>query len=194
MPRARWTGDDEVHVAGDRRASVDGRSSNVVTGDADTTVRGSNSVRVDGDFLHNTRGGQVAEIGEGRLVVVRGDETLSVSGSRNLSVGSTSEPSTSSVFVHGSHTVGTSESLALIADQNVSLASGDSRITLTPEGITMTAPSIRIRADELVLVGDGPSLTLTSEAELLGSRIALLAESATSSSRTTPTSAAQRCG
>jgi type VI secretion system secreted protein VgrG len=192
--------DLEEVVVNDHRVTVSGRQSISVSGSRQDTVSGSQTSITSGDHRAVTLGSRIdqvagthrAEIGGGRSVVVyglsthtvkgdsietvEGEANLRVQGSFTMEVGTADDARTTSVFTWGDHAIGSAAALRLRGENGLVLSSGDSRIELTPKGITLTAPKVSIVATDAVTVqGDGPRLRLDKEAEMVAESVRIYA-------------------
>ncbi len=62
-------------------------------------------------------------------------------------------------------------------DVRIAVCSGDNEILVTPEGITLRGKQIRIEAlEKLDLVGNGPSMSLGEEAEIVAKKVRIYGE------------------
>ncbi|WP_049949739.1 type VI secretion system tip protein TssI/VgrG [Sorangium cellulosum] len=192
--------DLEEVVANDHRLNVTGQQAIVVGGSRQETVSGSQTQITSGDRRMVTLGSQIdqvagtqrEEIGGGRSVVVYGVDTqtvkgsslqtvegeanLRVQGSFSLEVGTEEDPRTVEAFAWGDYAVGSANVLRLRGEGGLVLCAGESRIELTPKGITLKAPKVSIAGIESVDVqGDGPRLRLNKEAEMVAETVRIYA-------------------
>lgn len=192
--------DLEEMVAHDHRMTVSRQQTITVGGSRQDTVSGSQVGLTFGDRRVVTMGSQIEqvagtrrdEIGGGRSVVVHGLDTrtvkgtsletvhgeanLRVQGSLSVQVGTEEEPGTAESFAWGDYAVGTASVLRLRGENGLVLCAGDSRIEITPKGITLKGTKISIAGVESVdMQGDGPRLRLDKEAEMVSDKIRLYA-------------------
>ncbi|WP_438015111.1 type VI secretion system tip protein TssI/VgrG [Sorangium sp. So ce315] len=192
--------DLEEVVANDHRLNVAGQQAIVVGGSRQETVSGSQTQVTSGDRRVVTLGSRVdqvagtqrEEVGGGRSVVVYGIDThtvkgsslqtvegeanLRVQGSFSLEVGTEEDPRTVEAFSWGDYAVGSASVLRLRGEGGLVLSAGESRIELTPKGITLKAPKVSIAGIESVSVqGDGPRLRLDKEAEVVAETVRIYA-------------------
>jgi len=192
--------DLEEVVANDHRVTVSGQQAVTVSGSRQETVSGSHTLLTSGDRrvvtlgsrIDQVAGTQREEIGGGRSVVVYGADTqtvkgssvqtvtgeanLRVEGSFSTEVGTEEEPGTVEAFAWGDYAVGSAKVLRLRGEGGLVLVAGDSRIELTPKGITLKAPKVSIVGIESVAVqGDGPRLRLEKEAEVVAETVRIYA-------------------
>ncbi|MGK4000638.1 type VI secretion system tip protein TssI/VgrG [Sorangium sp. So ce1024] len=192
--------DLEEVVANDHRLNVTGQQAIVVGGSRQETVSGSQTQITSGDrrvvtlgsHIDQIAGTQREEIGGGRSVLVYGVDTqtvkgsslqtvegeanLRVQGSFSLEVGTEEDPRTVEAFAWGDYAVGSASVLRLRGEGGLVLCAGESRIELTPKGITLRAPKVSIAGIESVNVqGDGPRLRLDKEAEMVAETIRIYA-------------------
>ena len=156
----RVTGAETRSVGMDQRSTVEGEQQLHVGGAKTETIAGSSRLGVHGVVMHN-----------------RGNHAEIIEGYASTSVGSGEAPAGLSIKVHGNESHDVSESLTLRADTRLLLECGDSSITITPDGVRIDAKTIVIKAREkLILLGDGPGIELSTEADILADTIKLFSK------------------
>jgi type VI secretion system secreted protein VgrG len=174
-------------VGGSRSSSVAVRSFERVGENARLEVAGERSTRIDGaDRLEVgarldvdvTGDHKVSVAGEMGTTVLLG-HTLEVRGSHAVVVGTEGEDAQSNQYVYGSASIGAKEQITLRADQGIVLVCGDTRIELSADKITLTAPTIEITPSKSLTCAtkDGPTVTLGSDVEILTKSFHLFTES-----------------
>jgi type VI secretion system secreted protein VgrG len=176
--RAEVGGDEELHVGGARRVQVEGNAAEIVAG-ATLLQASARVVRVGGDDIRH----------------VDGDAAVKVGGSFRLAAG-TSEVEDAVIQASGEAKLVGARAIRLRSPGTIELATGDSTLTLTPDGITVRAKqitfegtegiklvrgtssvtiedAIEVASDTVKLTAQAASLTLNQNAELLGTQIKL---------------------
>ena len=90
---------------------------------------------------------------------VGGNSHTFVADSYDLSVGeSCNDDVQATIAVHGDMKLLATENLVVRADKTLSLTCGESRLTLTPDGITISAKKIRILGDDEIFLDAGAAV------------------------------------
>jgi type VI secretion system secreted protein VgrG len=176
--RAEVGGDEELHVGGARRVQVEGNAAEIVAG-ATLLQASARAVRVGGDDVRH----------------VEGDAAIKVGRALRIAVG-TSEVEDAVIQASGESKLVGARAIRLRSPGVIELATGDSTLTMTPDGITVRAKqitfegtegitlvrgtssvkiedAIEIQSDTVKLTAQAASLTLNQNAELLGTQIKL---------------------
>lgn len=193
----------EVHEAFevDQHQAIGGSSHLTVTGMQQWTVMGQAQQRYEAGLSLQVRGASASHVrGDARRHVsgeqlehVEGAAIQRVEGSAVTVVGTAREPAGQTLHVHGPSAT-QAQRIVLSAEEGIDLRCGDATLSLTPGGIVLRAPEVRIEAeklealseeakleadairiagDSLVLLGSGSSLCLSDNAKLDGARVQL---------------------
>jgi type VI secretion system secreted protein VgrG len=106
---------------------------------------------------------------------VEGETNLRIHGSFTSEIGAEDDRRAVDTFVWGDGVLGASDGLRLRGDGSLILASGESRIELTPKGIVLHAPQITLGGLSVTVRGDGPALRLDKEAEITADAVRVYA-------------------
>jgi type VI secretion system secreted protein VgrG len=197
-------GDEREIVRGDRNATVDGSEAHVVEGDLAATVgghrtetvRGSRSGRVEGNAKDVVEGLEQRTVGGSAFLTARGNYQLMVAGTSGTVVGTEDKPGESHTAVWGKSACYASEEILIQSAKTIVLQCGESRVTLTPDQVTIEGKAIvvdghesasifgkkpvmrltdavTIASDKITLTAQGASLALDSDATLLGAQVKL---------------------
>ena len=183
--------DHEESVTRDQRIQVGGQRIVEVGGSVSERVTGDRTLRTVGSVLEQTVGRRTEEVAEGvrqvvgvsRSATIHGEDRLDVRGASittvakatavaargglRVEVGSEAEKSAAEAVSWGPFTLTTADRLELHADRAIALVVGDTRVELTPEGLTFSASKITLAAAKgLVAKGDGPTLSLGKDVSL----------------------------
>jgi type VI secretion system secreted protein VgrG len=160
---ARIGGTDTTTVTGNRAETVTGNLTATVAQNRETTVLGTSTEVVTG---------RSAE-------VFLQSYLLKVAGNYTAVVGDEKGPSSAALFAHGSFNLGTHDMLTLVAQKGLVLECGDSRITISPDSIKITAKELVLSGSEAAsFMGKGPALHLTDDAELVSKKVRIYSEKA----------------
>ena len=170
-----------VTVASHHQMTVGGVSRTTVAG-ASVSHFGSAELAVTGSYEERVHGHKKTELANGAELRVSGAYLQAVTGDRRDTVkGTWTCEATRHVMTIGdsdgkghaeTHIRGTSifhaDGRAVIeSHEAIVLSCGDSRIEIAPNGVTIRAPSIHLKArDSLTAEGSGPALKLTDRAEM----------------------------
>ena len=158
-----------VRVDGDQSVAVGGNRNDDTSGNARETVGANKHVEVKGDLRTTVGGPALASLG--------GAGAVNAGGGLTVLAGGEEKPSSIGLFAHGSLRWGATEAIELLSAGKIVLQSGESRIVLTPDRITL-------EAKELVLIGEtstslfgkglnGPALHLTDDAEIVAPKVTI---------------------
>jgi len=197
-------GDSSESIGGARRLSVGGQNVETVAAGATINVAGDYVVQVGGvtrfdvgDSLRMTTAGDESQTVGGKLEVRIGGASSTVCASESKTVvGHPDRESELSTFVYGPQSFAHSKDFVVQSDTSITLQSGDTKILITPDGVTISAKTVAFSAgskftvtcpnaslaidDNIVAVGtkvtvssSGAQLALASDAQLLGSQVKL---------------------
>ncbi len=153
-------GDDTRSVTGSSLASVAGDARESVGGQRQDTVAGAAISRVHGAYMHN---------GHNHAAVVEGFASLTV--------GAEEKPAALNVMVYGSESHDATKTIAIRSDTRIVLECGDTSVAITPDSVRIDAKTIVLKAKEkLVLLGDGPGIELSKEADILADTIKIFSK------------------
>lgn len=184
--------DHDVHVGGDQSTLVGGAQRNEVGGTHKMIVGGDESASIGGAALANIAGDERKMVGGQReerisgLAMTRvhgmqihnsGHANTRVEGFSSLVVGTEEEPTGMSVMVTGHASQDSTGAMTLRSDTRLTLACGETTLSLTPDTVRIDAKTIVIKAKErLVLLGDGPGIELAKEAEVLADTVRIFSK------------------
>jgi type VI secretion system secreted protein VgrG len=192
-------------VAGARKVEIVGDQTHTVQGNRSDVVAGTASLEVAGDLTQNVTG-RVDQTTEGVHSENFVDDFVARhTGHRTIVVGTPEANASLSTHVEGSASEFVSELLDIVAVKGIRIRCGKSEITLTPEVVTITSPtislvggpSIGLAADDVNIAGgssvevggpkvavtsSGASVTLDSNATVQGAQVALKGGSGASNS------------
>jgi type VI secretion system secreted protein VgrG len=182
-------------IGGGRTSSITGPESLAVTDRSLTiegtdlvSVRGTRTVTIKKDHNHavlgNNRtlvsGTHAAVLDGGSQTSVRGTCSARVEGDCSIELGHPGRESAAQIHTTGMMSVNATEVLSLSADKGIRLICGESRIELTPDRIQIVSANVDISGSKAVSArGDGPSLSLAEEAEIVSKVVKIFAEEAT---------------
>lgn len=144
---------DLVH--GDRGRHVEGNAVDVVSGNADERVEHDRTTRIGGR--------EIREVGRESELTAKGDRTQRIHGFHTTVVGQAGAPSASVLHVEGSSRMSSTGLTEISSDKGIVLRCGSASIRLTPGGVEIVAPSVRLSAG-------GAGLALGGETALLRAR------------------------
>jgi type VI secretion system secreted protein VgrG len=187
--------DHTVTITGNQLITVAGSRQDSVAGGQTSQIAGSVLVQIAGAREEQIALGQRQIIGQSRSIVVHGTETdtvkgsslktvegeasLRVNGNLGVQVGTEDKPGTADVFAWGDYALGSYANINLRAHDGISLTCGDSRIDISQKSITVSSPTLVFRGSERVTVkGQGPSIDLGKEAEIVADKVRIYAEKA----------------
>lgn len=176
--KAIISGSDSLQVAGGRQVVVSGDSHDEIAGHAEQLVNGNVSADVMGNRSAWIEGHDEATVRGNIVQTVSGDIALAANGNYILSAG-TSDMGEVSINVSGNFVAGASQRVRILAQEAITIACGDSSITIGPDKITLESVNVEIKgAKGVTATGAGPSLSLADEAQLVAKKIAVISEGA----------------
>lgn len=187
--------DHTVTVTGNQSISIAGSRQDSVAGGQTSQIAGSVLVQIAGAREEQIALGQRQIIGQSSSIVVHGTETdtvkgssmktvegeasLRVMGNLGVQVGTEDKPAAADVFAWGDYALGSYANINLRAHDGISLTCGDSRIDITQKSITLSSPTLVLSGSQSVAVkGDGPTMNLGKEAEIVADKVRIYAEKA----------------
>jgi type VI secretion system secreted protein VgrG len=180
-------GDQSTVVSGTRSVQVDGTQTVSARGSAALSVGGEHSISVGGDERHEVKGNRLesvsgvstAQLKSDALTLVVGDHALRVEGDSSTQIGNIEKHSSGEVYAYGDYDISAGRTVRLRAITSIILESGDNKIIVSPEGITLQAGTISIKAGETATMsGKGPTLTLGDDAEIAAKTVSILSSGA----------------
>ena len=172
----RITGDDSLDVTSDRTTEVAGDDRATVRGARETTVLGTDTLVVAEGRTTTVAGLETASYEGGAAITSGRGYALSVHDDLSVAVGCGG--SSAQVNVSGAASLGVSKAITVMSDDRITLRVGESTLEIAADGITLSAPSIKLKAKTLTAEGDGPCLTLGEEVELVSKKISMYSETA----------------
>ena len=177
-------GDQRVQVAKSQRVEVEGERHDHVAGVETRSVGGAQLLTVTGELRQSIGGRKTETITESLNVQAHGvamhnsgNHTETIQGYCAVSVGSDERPTGRTVTVCGPASWDATKSLTISSDTRIALECGDSSLTIGPEGIRIASKNVVVRARErLTLLGDGPGIELSKEADILADTINLFSK------------------
>jgi type VI secretion system secreted protein VgrG len=181
-------------IENDHTTDVRGSQSQRVDGDQTETIGKSQKVSVQRDRTVRVERDQTTEIRGSRSLEVTGDDGVTVTGDASMTVGrqytvkseshfslvvgSDTGEAQSDQYTYGMATIGASERVVVRAVGSILLECGDTSIEISPEKLTLKAPAIEIKGSKTVTAtGDGPSIRLDQQVELVGKAVKIYSES-----------------
>ncbi len=180
----------------DDTVTVQGLQTTTVAGDRSVTMGGKRVVSVGGDAIENIAGAEQRSIGGSAFLTAKGSYQMTIDGAWNTVVGSQARPGDAYTAVWGESTQFASSVIRIQSETSVVLECGESSITLTPTQVTIAGKAIvvdghesttiygkkpvmsftdkfSLASDTITLTAQSSSLTLDSNATLLGSQVKL---------------------
>jgi type VI secretion system secreted protein VgrG len=179
--------DHFTEVRRDQKQNVLGNQTETVTREQRITVMQDRALGVSGSQRTTVRQNRTFSVGIDDRGQIGGNASLGVGGtyavhageSFAVTVGAETGTGQSDHYTHGSASIGASERLILRAEKGLRLVCGDTTIEITPDKITLDAPTIAIKAGKSVtMAGKGPSLSLDDQAQLVAKSVKIYSESA----------------
>jgi type VI secretion system secreted protein VgrG len=176
--------------------TVKGIQTTTVNGDISVTMGGKRSVTVGGNAVENIGGMEQKSVGGSAFLTAKGSYQLTINGDWSSVVGTQARPAQEYIAVWGESTKFASNVIRIQSETSVVLECGESTITLTPTQVKISAKDIvvdghetttiygkkpvmsitdkfSLASDTITLTAQSSSLTLDSNATLLGSKVSL---------------------
>ncbi|HZU84675.1 MAG TPA: type VI secretion system tip protein TssI/VgrG [Polyangiaceae bacterium] len=172
-------GASTLTVAGLRSVQVTGDDSHVVKGSVTVAVEGSESRAISGDqTVHVT--GEVDVATDGDHTETYGDDYVARhAGHRVVVVGGPDGGASTSLHVEGPATAFVTETIDVSAVKGITIRCGKSKILMTPDAVTITAPTISLVAQEdLDLTGDKVDVTGGDSIDLGSTKVTIASSGA----------------
>lgn len=146
-------------ITGKAEKRVGGPYVRQVGGDVEETIGGSRHVTVTGNHVERTGGAAIVRVGNqlldvtgGRFESTNGSMEIRVTKSHHLIVGAGAS-GFSNHTVQGTCTTSASGRLTLSSTTDIVLQVGDSQLVISPEGITLSGPVVKIASPSVLLHG-----------------------------------------
>lgn len=173
-------------IGGAHRTSVAGERITEVDGDDAVRVGGSRTEQIAGDVTQAILAGAESNVARDRVARVGGAERveaeqaiLAQAGGEVRIQAGVRQPSNAYVIASNEARLVGAKCVRLHSPQSIEIRSGDSALSIGPDGITLTAKALKlVAADTLELVREKTSLKLTDKVELGSDEIKLETEQA----------------
>ncbi|MBI4955118.1 MAG: type VI secretion system tip protein VgrG [Myxococcales bacterium] len=177
--------DHASRVGNDAVQTVGGSLRRDVAGDVVERAARSRTVLV-GDDLEEKIGGDRHfavygldhdSVTQNRTSTIRGQYMLAASGGMRTVVGTKEKPQSAESFAWQNQVLGAQKRIRLQAEESITLVCGTTVLELTPKQVTIRSERLSgVGTAEIALQGNGPALTLGTEAEMIGKKIRFIAE------------------
>ena len=168
-----------VSVARDATDHIGGNRDERIALTRSETIGRNRVCEIGNDQRLTTHGNRVEVVAGDSLTTVHKESSLDVHGNMNTVIGTASTPGTYDILTWGNHRIGSQKALSLQAADSLTLACGDSSITLSTKGISIKGAKLEIAAAKSVTVsGNGPSLALGDDAELVAKTVRVFSTNA----------------
>jgi type VI secretion system secreted protein VgrG len=165
-------------VDGDDTLTVGGSRQTAVSGDATVAIGGQRSTNVSGDSVDAIDGVEKRSVGGSAFLTAKGNYQLTINGKWDTVVGTAENPAEAYTAVYGESTVFASSVIRLQSEASVVIQCGDSSITLTPKEIRISGKNIVVDGQETTTIyGKKPVLSMTDVTSLASDKITLTAQS-----------------
>jgi type VI secretion system secreted protein VgrG len=154
-------------IHGDTREEVAGTQRLEVKRNSEATVHENASVTIGGRLSQSAGERSMTAFGDHYLLKVAGDMTTVV-GEKDPSKGNYA------ISTKRSFIVSSDDAVRLFATKAIELACGDSCVQIKPDGVRIKAKSLVLEGASVSVVGNGPALHLTDDAELVSKSIRML--------------------
>ena len=156
-------GDENNTVHGGRQHQVDGSQGVTIGGSETWTVGGDLSVTLGGKHTSNVGADETVTVGGARMLTVTGPGTLTLGGARSATVGGDDrlEVGGSRTETIGGPAMMTAATLVFDGQGGIELVSGGSSIKITPGGIMLSGPQVKVAGEGVVNVTAGGVLSLS---------------------------------
>ncbi|WP_437338434.1 type VI secretion system tip protein TssI/VgrG [Sorangium sp. So ce394] len=182
---ARTVGDSETlevrgsqveRVGAHRTGHVGGDDRHTVGQNRELAVGGNSTVRVQGSETRRVEGALTTAVGGHAMTSVEQDYTLKVDGFSSTTLGADDGRGGGVLTARGAYTIAASGTLTLSSDRSLVLRCGDTTLELSAEGAKIGGKAIAMAGSESVtLSGNGPSIHLAEEGQILADKLTLLA-------------------
>ena len=152
--RQHVTGTLDVAVVGASRAMVSGVSERQVLGSSLDAVTGDVDLRVSGNQASRVEGTSRLEVGATASVALHEDATLRVDGHLVTVVGKNDARKSALVHVEGTTALSGSGPTEITSERCIVLRSGESEVRISPDGIELRAPIIRLAAEQVEVAAE----------------------------------------
>lgn len=172
------SGTDTLNVRGTRSLNAKGDLREDIEGNHDRFVMGSTKLEHFGNREIVAFANDTARIDGSMVRTVRGDTVMTTAGHATMTIG-TADTGEAQVQVSGMMTLGATKGLRIVCDERITLAVGESAITIDAEGITLESKTVTILGSQAVqAAGPGPSMSLAEEAQINAKIIRLFSKQA----------------
>ncbi len=176
--RMTITGQREITVGGDQACNVTGERREHTAGDSLRSYDANDFSRVAGTQSVQVRGDMQASAGGSAMLSVAGSCTVSAGGDLSLDAGSTSDPRHMMLSAGGTLAGSAGETVVFNATEGITFTCGDATISLLPDQVVITAPTIKLVASENIsATSSGARLTMDDNAELCADQVTVLGSS-----------------
>ncbi len=180
-------GDSSETVGGVRRVTVGGQGITTIAqsavldvgGDSLTRVTGVTRFDLAGPLRVSTAGDESRTTG-GALDVRVGDKASYVYAAESKSVvGHPDRKASLSSFVYGTSSSATSDDLTIESDTSIVLKCGDTKVVITPDGVTIEGKTLEWKAgSKLAVTSPSASLTLDDDVAAIGTKVSIASSGA----------------
>lgn len=172
------SGTDTLNVQGTRSMNVKGALREDVEGNHDRFVMGATRLEHFGNREVIAFANDEARIDGSMVRTVRGDAVMTTAGHATITIG-TADAGEAQAQISGTLVLGATKGLRLVCDERITLAVGESAITIDAEGITLDAKTIKLLGSQSVEAsGPGPAMSLAEEAQINAKVIRLFSKQA----------------
>lgn len=172
------TGTDTLNVRGTRSLNVKRDLREDVSGNHERFVMGTTKLEHFGNREMIAYANDEAKVDGSMVRTVKGDAVMTTAGHATITIG-TADVGEAQAQVSGTLVLGATKGLRLVCDERITLAVGESAITIDSEGITLDAKTIKILGSQSVeAAGPGPAMSLAEEAQINAKVIRLFSKQA----------------
>lgn len=181
MVQIRAQRDHEEVVLGEQRINVSGLQRTVVGAERRTEVRGSDRAEILGERVEHVHGqltqqidgaaalhidgAQHVRVGGDHDEVIEGSSIMRTGGSLHLVIGTSGEGD-ANLQASGVTRLSGAGGIELRSQVSITLAVGESRVTLGPDGIVLDAPEVTVRSQSIHLGNDDSGVHVDDAIEL----------------------------
>jgi type VI secretion system secreted protein VgrG len=163
-------GQHSFSAAKSATATTRGDRTDVIGGNASEHVAKTKTMTVDGALAESVGGRASMSVAE--------TCSLHVAGHYTALIGSDDGSGSAGIFARASYSVGTDGALTLRAKKGIVIECGSSRIELRPDAVRITGKALVLSGEQTSLMGKGPALHLTDEAEMVAKTIRIFSAKA----------------